>query len=101
MVTRSEGRETTHEQHQGDTDHDQPRHDFVVLHRLAGMRSRRPRMVDRILGAFHRYSSLGIPVPALHGLMSTVELPECVVAETNVTGRTDSPGRATGRPDAP
>jgi len=39
-------------------------------------------VVDGMLRALHRYSSLGIPTPAKHGLISTVELPDAVVAET-------------------
>ena len=87
MVTGGKRRQARDEQHQSDADDDEPRHDLVVLHRLAGMRPRRPRVVDRIFRAFHGYSSLGIPMPAVHGLISTVELPGAVVGGTNITGR--------------
>jgi len=47
-------------------------------------------VVDGILRALHRYSSLGIPTPAQNGLISTVDLPDAVVretvTETKVTG---------------
>jgi uncharacterized protein YjbJ (UPF0337 family) len=82
VVAGGKRREARHEKHQRDADHNEPRHYFVVLHRLAGVRPRCPRVVDRILRALHRYSSLGIPTPAKHGLISTVELPDTVVGET-------------------
>src|SRR6185312_16141297 len=63
MMAGGECRKSRHEQHQGDTDNDKPRHDLVVLHRLAGMWPRCPRVVDGILRALHRYSSLEIPTP--------------------------------------
>src|SRR4029079_11743508 len=87
MMAGGECGKARHEQHQGDTDNDKPRHDLVVLHRLAGMWPRCPRVVDGILRALHRYSSLGIPTPAKHGLISTVELPDAVVAETVAESR--------------
>src|SRR3954471_12269345 len=94
MVAGGECRKARYEQHQGDADHDQPRHDFVVLHRLAGMWPRCPRMVDGILRALHRYSSLGIPTPSQNGLISTVELPDTVVEKTppkrDLTDRADT-----------
>src|SRR5258708_34582816 len=94
MVAGGERRKARHEQHQGDADYDEPRHDFVVFHRLAGMRPRCPRVVDGILRALHRYSSLGIPTPAQNGLISTVDLPDAVVretvTETKVTGGADT-----------
>src|SRR6476660_2171377 len=105
MMAGGECRKARHEQHQGDTDNDKPRHDLVVLHRLAGVRPRCPRVVDRILRALHRYSSLGIPTPAKHGLISTVELPDPVVGKTlrkpDVTDRADRARHAARLPDAP
>src|SRR5215213_994039 len=105
MVAAGECGKARYEQHKGDAEHDQPRHDFVVLHRLAGMWPSCPRVVDGILRALHRYSSLGIPTPSQHGLISTVELPDTVVGETplkrDVTDRADTVRRAAHLPDAP
>src|SRR5215475_6696036 len=105
MVTGGECRKARHEQHQGDADHDKPRHDLVVLHRLAGMWPRCPRVVDGILRALHRYSSLGIPTPAKHGLTSTVELPGTVVGKKtsrirDVTARAGNTRFGARPPDA-
>jgi hypothetical protein len=83
VVPAGECRQARYEQHEGHTDHDKSRHDFVVLHRFACVRPRCPRVVHRIFRALHRYSSLGIPTPAKHGLTSTVELPEAFVGETD------------------
>src|SRR5260221_4766980 len=98
MVAGGERRKARHEQHQGDADHDEPRHHFVVRHRLAGMRPRCPRVVDGILRALHRYSSLGIPTPAQHGLISTVDLPDCIVGETVTETTASTPEFAARRP---
>src|SRR5690242_15656683 len=79
MMAGGERRQARHEQHQGDADNDKSRHDLVVLHRLAGVRPRCPRVVYGILRALHRYSSLEIPLPAKYWADSTVELPEAIV----------------------